>query len=509
MLWVGRDAAVAVTGRGICRWSGATWEIYRFPHAERGPHEPATPSLSVVFGDGGTRCLVQRPNALVLWRSGSSDVTPVEAPPLDALTALGDQLIVSHRVTNRDGRQYAALATAALDGARLVLGAPLSWPSPARLPWPGGIWTPGSEPEWGEDAPDRRQPFEPSALAATENGRFGDDPFGGIRLRANRYGLVASGLYSGLVVGFDAALQPRFAVRLQVRDQSEIHAVPTEHGVLIVIVESARHSALSLIGWDGALLGHTHHIGSDHAWSVTEPMIVGRDTAVVMSTDKGEEVLFELDLPSLRSRRSHLANDHILVAHASALDRDRHLLALGSDPETPPHRLEWTLAEAGRPRRLTAIPAPDLRPIEVPSPRSRAVDGKPLPSVRARSAWAGRLGEVVEFDLDVSNGGGSVDRIGIEVSVRAEAHHVRPLEAIIGADNAAFSHGPVYRAEISGVMAPAIIDTTSSELQPSTSHVRLRFQAVSVGQSLVEIRVVLHQGRDSATALQGRTFSVS
>lgn len=336
-VWVGRDEAVVVTGRGVGRWTGTAWERWRYADIERERDEPGHPEAAIL---GGRRAIIRRPTGhgsdVALWSADSPTLAPVEGPELDAFVAFGEQLVVCHRTTRDDGSPISVLAPATLDGARLVPGAALTWPTPTRLPWPGGIWTPGDEPAWNDE-----------------------DSLEGIALFANQYGLVAAASLSGLIVAFDPAFQATFAVRLQTRDSADIFATPTRWGVLVVITESMRHSALTLIGWDGTVRAHTHQIAGDHAWGVmNRPLLVGRDTVIVMAESGGENLPFELDLTTLADQPCELMTGYEVQAHGSSHDGTRHVLGLSHDFETKTEDMTWASFDGAN---LTEWPELDLR----------------------------------------------------------------------------------------------------------------------------------------------------
>ncbi len=246
---------------------------------------------------------------LVTISDGAEVERKIPANILDAI-GLGDGRVLTCAVL--PGERSPRLVV--VDGAEpdFATAAVLPLPAAPRITWPGGIWE--KDVAWPED--DVEEGDEPLALDALAlgypqtDGRFLYDE---VLLSANEHGITVTGVYVGIVAALPRdASRIDFALRVPTQvGETEIFAARTgSGGVVVVHCIEGRHSAVTHLGPDGAVLGSRHKIGRELAWGMGPPVVQGERVVVFEAGAQGADRLHELKLPSLEVAKSAELGDH-------------------------------------------------------------------------------------------------------------------------------------------------------------------------------------------------------
>lgn len=540
-LWMRGDARIVATGWGIARRDAEGESLFRFPRAGlRRDQEPPRMVFCAVLDERGERALVRRNGeGAQLWSAADKAVTPASGPEIvDAIALDGGELLVLTGEPAPNGRERLSLARARVDGDRVVLGERVRLPEAKRAEWPSSLFKKGrlfpedrhgkadgedededgedededgEDEDTGDDAIEGHEPYEPQSLSIRDGA--GEPWLGRVRLFESPYGIAVASTYSGLVAVFDRA---SLAVRLIARVPTElepfdIFALPVSMGVLVTLVASTKETEIALIDESGTVVAHKNKAGKDvMSGAMDEGIAWTPETAFVMQ--------LSVALPKLTTKA---VSDGAGVAHTSSPDGRVHLVAYPAENARRPS--DWRLVRTtldGKKRKDEPLPMPELRPVEAPVTTGgiRRATGAPLIGLVAEtSAWGAPTGKDVEIALAISNRGGPLKGMYVELGGPGLAM-ITPGEAVVGTESAAFAQrGPVARAELSATqLEPAFIEDGKKgdreivvAARPTRLVLRLRAGA-RTGSALLTVRVGPVSAKDtSGSALQGRTFTVS
>lgn len=520
-LWTDDDIHLVATGRGIARIDGDATQIHRFGQvkASRGK-EPTDLDFFAATDAAGKNGVFGRSGApyTFAFSDEGGSVTPLSAIGLRTAVQLErEKLIVCMPRSDADGRTRAGLFVANIEEDNLKLRDPLVWAKPKRIDWPSLIWAKSSVP-WPEkdDEPDPDEPFEEDALDV----RLADGMWQAvIRLSANPHGIVATSNYSGLIAVFDAASQKaRFSVRVPTQTDVDIHAVATKHGVLVVMVSEGKDAGLFLLDPKGNVAASKAKFGKGKANTLSAPVLVDDDHALVSNA---ENSVHELTLPSLDSKAvEDLGGVHIYAA-ASSRSLKNHIVANGEAGAAPNKQM---LTKVTRDKDVVCTPRvmPDLREPEVltlPEGPKRVKGNASLSMLATTSGmWNCGIGGASAIELLISNMGGPVNGIYVELGGPAVASgNVEGIDVRIGDFEAPLvTKGSMARCEIpkftmlAGYGPPIPVRRGQVDLQPKnpTCYINVGVKGKKGGQGLLTVRVGPLPAGSPGSAMQGKTIFV-
>ena len=498
-IWLGGNTWVVATGWGIARWDGGKYDVFRYPRLGAG--DPPELDLFAVVADDGTLALVRRAaEAPALWRLGEAggEVVPCTCPPLLAAVGTGGGELIVVAEESAGGRRRAVLRRARVDGDRIVLGEAIGLPAVKRVPLRDKR---ADEVLFAEDRPD-------GELAAYD--RYGPDA--AIRVSESPHGIAITGAYASHVIVLDRATgAPRFAVRVHaVAAEDDLFALAVPQGVLVTVSAGRRQASYSLIDPAGTVLGTCKELGKTVPTGARTEGVFCGETVEIASDDR----LWTLALPALRPRKHPGGGDAFPIAHAVTADGARLVAYAATSFEKPQSwRLVHTPGGTGR-RRGREVQTPDFRPPPEPaSPAqpARVVGPAAFGLVAEKVPWQVAVGAEAELRLDLSNRGGPVKGIFVELTGDMVGKTVAPIEVVAGDQVAAFAG---TRAELTELaLDPGYVEPTGKRPRqapplppPPSVSVVIRVRGADAGSGLLMVRIGALAG--GATAMQGRGITV-
>jgi hypothetical protein len=520
-LWTDGKAYVVATALGVARMEAGQSQVSRLSRgAPRRDEEPPQLEVFAVLDAEGTRALVRRRGEPpVLWTAGAGDVTAIEGPDLVAAVGLGgDRLLVAVGAPGPGGRERVVLRQARMAGGAIQLGDAVELPQPGKLAWRSGLWKKGQEP-WPEARDDGGADggFDPAALAV----RGPDGWSGTVRLSANRCGVALTSTYSGTVAVLDpATLETRMCARVPAAlDAFDLFALPVPGGgALVSLVNDHRNTEYVVADRKAKVVASRHKLGKDLAWGAWSAGVLWSDDKVLVNQQLTGAEMHWLSLPDLKPKRFTGEADVCAADSGSSADGSIHLLALvqAGKPSPQNWRLVRYEARGAKPKRAE-LEMPDLKPPAPPEPppNARRAEGPPILGVAADAgpAWSASVGQEVALRLRVSNRGGPLRGLYVEIGGDALSHHlISAAEAAAKGPSVPFaSRGSVLRAEL----ADAALDAGFADIKSvpkgsdPTFDLVVRVRGERPGSALMTVRVgPLGASGTSGSALQGRSFSV-
>jgi hypothetical protein len=403
----------------------------------------------------------------------------------------------------------------------------LTLPAATRITWPGGIWE--KEVAWPED--DVEEGDEPLALDALAlgypqtDGRFLYDE---VMISANEHGITITGAYVGLVLALPAdASKIDFALRVPTQvGETEIFAARTgAGGVIVVHCIEGRHSAVTHLASDGAVLGGRHKIGRDLAWGMGPPVVQGERILVFEAGAQGADRLHELKLPALEVAKSAELGDHptgrLSVATAPP-GGDPFVLGLGTKARLVKRGARGRLDTEALTRPVPKVVALPRAIVQAPSLRVQGPPALALSKGDQRpSPWMLMVGEPFAIEIPFTNQGGASRGIAIEISGAAlQTGLVRTARAKVGEVETMLESKPgaaSVRGELGDVameagFTPIGGDKKGALPPPAAPSLYLRIEVFGVkpGNAVLTVRITpLKASPGRGSVLQGKSVTVS
>lgn len=155
---------------------------------------------------------------------------------------------------------------------------------------------------------------------------------------------------------------------------------------------------------------------------------------------------------------------------------------------------ETELAAAGEALALLMAP-----------PAARQVVGPPLLGAQAAGAWKGAVGRL-ELAIVVSNRGGPLDGVLVELGGAAVDRHLVRLDAIGSPDGAGEQVGRTWRVPL---RLPAHVERFPPH-PPPAAPLKLTFEAPRAGSELLTVRVIPASATDrTGASLVGRPVTIA
>jgi hypothetical protein len=495
-LWLGGNTWVVATGWGIARWDGAKYDVFRYPRLGAG--DPPELELFAVADDDGTLALVRRAGeATALWRIGAAggEVGPCECPPvLAAVGTGGGALIVVAEESAGGGERRAVVRRARVDGDRVVLGDPIALPAARRVALARA----------GEFRADR---------ADGELARY--DRYGAhcaIRIAESPHGITITGVHASHVIVLDRATgAAQFVLRLPaLAAEDDLFALAVPQGVLVTRSLARREAHYALIDPAGEVVGSCDELGKAAPTGARSEGVFCGETVEIASDDR----LWTLALPTLRPRKHPGGGDAFPIAHGVTADGARLVAYAATNLEKPQSwRLVHTPGGSGR-RRGREVNMPDFRPPPEPaSPAqpARVVGAAALGLVAEKTPWQVAVGAEAELRLDLSNRGGPVKGIFVELTGDTVGKTVAPIEIVAGDQVAPFAGSRAELADLA--LDPGYVEPTGKRPRqapplppPPSVSVVIRVRGAGAGSGLLMVRIGALAG--GATAMQGRGITV-
>jgi hypothetical protein len=460
---------------------------------------------------------------LVTINEGAEVERKIPANILDAI-GLGDGRVLTCAVL--PGERSPRLVV--VDGAEpdFAGAADLSPPAAPRITWPGGIWE--KDVAWPED--DVEEGDEPLALDALAlgypqtDGRFLYDE---VLLSSNEHGITVTGVYVGIVAALPRdASGIDFARRVPTQvGETEIFAARTGGGgVVVVHCIEGRHSAVTHLGPDGAVLGSRHKIGRELAWGMGPPVVQGERVVVFEAGAQGADRLHELKLPALEVAKSAELGEHptgrLSVATAPP-NGDPFVLGLGTKARLVKRGARGRLDTeplvrpvpkvAAAPRSI--VQAPSLRVQGPPALALSKGDQRPLP-------WTMVTDEAFVIEIPFTNQGGASRGVAIEISgpafqsglVRTTRARVGDVETMLESKSGAASvRGELADVAMEAGFTPIGGDKKGALPPPAAPSLYLRIEVFGVkpGNGVLTVRITpLKAAPGRGSVLQGKSVTV-
>lgn len=401
----------------------------------------------------------------------------------------------------------------------------LSPPAAPRITWPGGIWE--KEVAWPED--DVEEGDEPLALDALAlgypqtDGRFLYDE---VILSSNEHGITVTGVYVGIVAALPRdASRIDFALRVPTQvGETEIFAARTAGGgVVVVHCIEGRHSAITHLGPDGAVLGNRHKIGRDLAWGMGPPVVQGERVVVFEAGAQGADRLHELKLPALEVAKSAELGEHPTgrLSVATAPTGDPFVLGLGTKARLVKRGARGRLDTEALVRPVPKVVAPPRAIVQAPSLRVQGPPALALSKGDQRpSPWTMATNEAFVIEIPFTNQGGASRGVAIEVSGAAfQSGLVRTTRARVGDVETMLESKPgsaSVRGELADVameagFTPIGGDKKGALPPPAAPSLYLRIEVFGVkpGNGVLTVRITpLKAAPGRGSVLQGKSVTV-
>lgn len=460
---------------------------------------------------------------LVTISDGAEVERKIPANILDAI-GLGDGRVLTCAVL--PGERSPRLVV--VDGAEpdFAAAADLSPPAAPRITWPGGIWE--KDVAWPED--DVEEGDEPLALDALAlgypqtDGRFLYDE---VLLSANEHGITVTGVYVGIVAALPRdASQIDFAVRVPTQvGETEIFAARTGGGgVVLVHCIEGRHSAVTHLGPDGAVLGSRHKIGRELAWGMGPPVVQGERVVVFEAGAQGADRLHELKLPALEVAKSAELGDHpsgrLSVATAPP-NGDPFVLGLGTKARLVKRGARGRLDTEALVRPVPKVVAPPRSIVQAPSLRVQGPPALALSKGDQRpSPWTMITNEAFVIEIPFTNQGGASRGVAIEISgpafqsglVRTTRARVGDVETMLESKPGAASvRGELADVAMEAGFTPIGGDKKGALPPPAAPSLYLRIEVFGVkpGNGVLTVRITpLKAAPGRGSVLQGKSVTV-